>query len=184
MTAVYCLTLHPSWLARNLILDPNRRSVPLLPGSPSLLGYVRVNHILLHGCVALAEVNAEVQTPILLLGHIAPTSNISFICAHTFSTISGGICLNLSLNSSSSITLIPCHVRSIQPNSHESRGKISWYYTRSEWAATLFLGVQESRPLKTNCSQSTYLCCSTVIFGLPNQIPWAASNYSTVPSST
>ena len=49
----------------------------------------------------------------LWLGHIAPTSRISCRCACTTSTIGGGIHLNLSLNSSSYVTLITCHARSV-----------------------------------------------------------------------
>ena len=53
----------------------------------------------------------------LWLGWIVPTSNISFTCTWTSSTIDGGILHNLPLKGSSSATLIPCLTRSVQPNS-------------------------------------------------------------------
>ena len=47
------------------------------------------------------------------LGCIALASSISITCACTSSTIGWGICLNLPLNGSSSVTLTTCHGRSI-----------------------------------------------------------------------
>ena len=186
-------TLPPSWPARNLALGPDRRSVPLLLGSITSWicrsGYKSFfmhelswqKSMQKHKLLSFFLTNTTALHHGLWLGHIAPTSSTFLTCAHTSSTIVGEIHLNLSLNSLSSITLITYHTRSVQPKSHESREKISWYSASSEQAATLLSSVQESRLLKSNCSKSASLHCSTVIFSLPVWIPGAASSCSTIP---
>ena len=151
--------------------------------------------IIIYLCIESVEVNAEVQTPIFLSdqhNHVTPRAlarayctclqHLPHMCLHFYHWLG-----NLSepfLECSSSVTFITCHAGSVQPNSHESREKILWYSTSSQQAATLLLGVQESRLIKSSCSKSISLCCSTVIFGLPVWIPWAAPNHSTIPGST
>ena len=99
----------------------------------------------------------------LWLGWIAPTSNISFTCAWTLSTIGGGILWNLSLKILSLITLISCFAKSVQPNSLGSREKILWYSTNRAWAAAWFPSDHSSRPDKSSCWKNTSLLCSTEI---------------------
>ena len=87
----------------------------------------------------------------LWLGQIVPTSNISFTCAWTSSTMGGGILWNLSLKGSSSTTLISCFARSVQPNSPGSREKISWYSANRAWTAAWFSSHHPSRPDRSSC---------------------------------
>ena len=81
----------------------------------------------------------------LWLGHIVPTSNISFTCAWTSSTIGGRILWNLSLKGSSSMILISCFTRSVQPNSPGSMEKMAWYSASRTQAAAWCLSDLPSR---------------------------------------
>ena len=116
--------------------------------------------------IKLMKVNAKVQTSVflhtsttalhhgLLLGQIVPTSNISFTCAWTTSTIRGGILQSLSLKGSPSTTLISCFTKSVQPKIPGSREKMSWYSATRSWTATWFLPDHLSRPDKSCCWKS------------------------------
>ena len=86
----------------------------------------------------------------LWLGQIAPESNISCRCAQTASTNGWGIHLNHSLNGASSVTLIKCLVKCVQPSSQDSKEKMSWYSARSEQAELASSGSQDPRLLKSS----------------------------------
>ena len=118
----------------------------------------------------------------LWLGWIAPTSNISFMCAWTSSTIGGWILQNVSLKGSSSMTLISCFARSVQPNSPGSKEKMSWYSARRTLEATWFLTDHPSMPDNFSCWKSISLLYSTDI--LVCWIPWISSSFFNVPSAT
>ena len=98
----------------------------------------------------------------LWLGLMAPDSNISFKWFLTSSTSGGGIHLNHSLKGVSSVTFMICSVEWVEPNSARSNENTSWYSARSQWAASTNSGVQESRPLKSNSSNSLPCLCLTV----------------------
>ena len=117
----------------------------------------------------------------LWLGWIVPASNISFMCAWTSSTIGGGILQNLSLKGSSSMTLISCFTRSVQPNSPGSKEKM-WYSASRTWVAAWFLSDHPSRPDNSSCWKNISLLCSTDI--LVCWIPWISSSFSNVSSAT
>ena len=81
--------------------------------------------VFLGSCLQFTKVDARPQSFLhtstaalhhgLWIGWIAPTSSISFTWEWTSSTIGGGILWNLSLKGSSSVTLIWCLARSMQP---------------------------------------------------------------------
>ena len=68
----------------------------------------------------------------LLLGWIAPVSNINLRCSLTSSTCGGRILLNCSLNgaASGSLSLITCFAAFVHPISFFSRENKSWYSAR------------------------------------------------------
>ena len=99
----------------------------------------------------------------LWLGQIAPTSNISFTCAQTSSTMGWGILWTYSLKGSLSTTLISCFARLVQPSSTGFKEKTSWYWGNKVWVATWFGSDQPSRPDKSSCWRSTSLLLSTNI---------------------
>ena len=98
----------------------------------------------------------------LLLGLMVPDSNISFKWFLTSSTSGGGICLNCSLKGVSSVTFMICSVEWVQPSSTGSNENISWYLARSWQTAFANSGIHESRPLKSNSSNSLPCLCLTV----------------------
>ena len=102
----------------------------------------------------------------LWLGLMAPDFNISHRWLLTSSTKGGGICLNCSLKGVSSVTFIVCSVQWVQPNSVGSKVKMSWYSARSQQVASASLGVQESRPLKSNSLNNLPCLCLTVSLGV------------------
>ena len=112
------------------------------------------------------------------LGQIVPASNIFFTCARTSANIGGGILQNFSLKGSSSMTLISCFVKSVQPNSPGSREKMLWYSTNRAQVATWFLSDHLSRPDKLSYWKSNFFLCSTVI--LVCWISCILSNFSRV----
>ena len=118
----------------------------------------------------------------LWFGQVAPASNISSTCAWTSSTIGGGILWNLSLKGSSSITLISCFTRSVQPNSPGSKEKMSWYSASRTWVAAWFLSDHLSRPDKSSCWKSISFLHSTNSFVC--WIPWLLSSFSNVLGAT
>ena len=102
----------------------------------------------------------------LWLGLIAPDTNISCRWFRTSSTNGRGIHLNHSLKGMSSVTLIICSVKWVQPNSTGSNENMSWYSARSQQAASASLGAQESRPLKSNSSNNLPCLCLMVSLGV------------------
>ena len=64
----------------------------------------------------------------LWLGWKTPTLNISFTWTWTSYTIGGGILQNLSLKASSSMTLISCFARLVQPNSPGSKKDVMIFH--------------------------------------------------------
>ena len=118
----------------------------------------------------------------LWLGWTVLTSSISFMCAWTSSNMGGGILQNLSLKGSSSVTLILCLARSVQPNSPGSKEKMVWYAASRELAATWSLPDHPSMPDKSSCWKSSSFLCSTAI--LISQIPCISCTFSKVPGTT
>ena len=100
----------------------------------------------------------------LWLGLIAPDSSISCRWFWTSTTNDRGIHLNHSLKGVSSVTFIMCFMEWVQPNSAGSNENMSWYLARSWQAASATLGTQESRPLKSNSSNS--LPCLSLMVSL------------------
>ena len=95
------------------------------------------------------------------LEHMAPSSSISLKEAWTSSKSGGGILLNLSLKGSLSTMQISCSTVLVQPNSFFSSAKMLWYDNTNCSAASVFLGAQFFRPLKSSFSRS-FACCSTM----------------------
>ena len=118
----------------------------------------------------------------LWLGWIVPNSNISFMWAWTSSIIGGGILWNLSLKGSSSITLISCFARSVQPNPPGSKEKMSWYSTSRAYAVAQFLADHSSSPDKSRCCKSSSFLCPVDI--LAHWTPCIPCSFSNVPSAT
>ena len=147
--------------------------------------------ILLHVGVKMVEVCVKVQAPILLwtsttalhhafwLGQIMSESNISQKCAWTSATNCGGICLNDSLNGTSSVTLIICLIEWVQPSSLDSREKMSWYSAKRDWAELTSSGGQDSNPLKYIFSNNFSCLCPMV--SLCGWLPQALCNASIIP---
>ena len=129
-----------------------------------------------HRPLSFLHTNTTVLHLGLWLGQIVPTSNISFTCAWTLSTIPGGILQNLSLKGSPSTTLTSCFAKSIQPNSPGSSEKMLWYLANRHWAAAWFLSEHPYRPDKSSCWKSTSILHSTNI--LVSWIPCISSNFS------
>ena len=100
----------------------------------------------------------------LWLGQIMPESNISCRCAWTSSTNGGGICLNHSLNRTSSVTIITCSIERMQLSSQGSKDKMSWYSARSKQMESASSGSQDPKLLKSNFSNSFSCLCSAVCF--------------------
>ena len=109
----------------------------------------------------------------LWLGWIAQDSNISCRWFQTSSTNGGGIHLNHSLKGVSSITFIMCLMQLVQPNSTGSNDNTSWYWPRSQWAASASSQAQESKPLKSDSSNNLPCLCLTVNLGVWG--PWGLS---------
>ena len=115
----------------------------------------------------------------LWLGQITPKSNISCKCTWTSSTNGGGIHLNHSLNRASSVTLITCSIKWVQPSSQDSKEEMSWYSARGEWVESASFSSQDSRLLKSNFSNSFSCLCLLVMFSV--WMPWTLSNTSIMP---
>ena len=95
----------------------------------------------------------------LWLGWKVPASNISFTWEWTSMTIGGGILLNISLKGLSSMTVISCFARSVQPNSPGSKEKMSWYSISRACTAAQFLADHPSSPDKSSsCKSASFLC--------------------------
>ena len=92
-----------------------------------------------------------------------PTSKISFICAQTSSTIGAGILQNLSLKGSSSMTLILCIARSVQPNSPGSKEKMSGYSTSRTLGTAHFFQTTPPGQITAVPGRVSLLLCSTDI---------------------
>ena len=183
--------LHPWWFARNPLSDLGRRNILLQPCFLWLPVFREVDRNLswfwhwayksqcksadLHLSCTLVQLHYTMD---FKLGKIAPTSNISFTCAWTSSTIGGWILWNLSLKGLSSTTLISCFAKFVQPNSPGSRKKMSWYSANRAQAATWFLSDHLSRPHKLNCWKSNFFLCTTGI--VVCWIPCISSNFSRV----
>ena len=135
-----------------------------------------------HSFLSFFQTNTTVLHHALWLGWIVPESNISYRCAQTSSTNGRGISLNCSLNGTSSVTLIRCLVKWLQPSSQDSKEKMSWYSARSEWAKFASSSDQDPKLLKSNFSNSFSCLCSVV--SLCVWMPWASSNVSIMPDHT
>ena len=125
------------------------------------------------------QTNTTLLHHMLWLGWMVSDSNISHRCAQTSSTNGGGICLNQSLNGASSVTLITCSVKWIQPSSHGSKEKMLWYSVRSEWAELASSGSQDPKLLYSNFSNS--FSCLCPVFSFCVWVPWASTNVSIMP---
>ena len=101
----------------------------------------------------------------LWLGLMAPDSNISLRWFLTSSTISGGIHLNCSLKGVSSVTFMVCSVEWVQPSSTRSNENTSWYSARSRQASSANSWAHESKPLRSNSSNSLPHLCLIINFG-------------------
>ena len=102
----------------------------------------------------------------LWLGLMALDSSISFRWFLTSSTIGGVIHLKWSLNGVSSVTFMVCSVEWVHPSSTGSNENMSWYLARSWQALSANLGAHESKPLKSNSSNSLPCLCLNVNFGV------------------
>ena len=118
----------------------------------------------------------------LWLDLMAPDSNISCGWLLTSSTKGGGICLNCSLKGLSSVTFIVCSVEWVQPNSIGSKENTSWYLAKSQHVASVSSGVQESRPLKSNSSNSLPCLYLTVSLGVWESLNSSAPSNNCSPS--
>ena len=126
--------------------------------------------------------NTTVLHQALWLGLMAPDSNISHRWLLTSSTKGGGIHLNHSLKWVSLVTFIVCSMEWVQPNSVGSKENTSWYLAKSWHAAFASLGVQESRLLKSNSSNSLPCLCLTVSLGVWESLDSSAPSYNCSPS--
>ena len=160
------LTPHPSLSAKIWISNPGRKSgwcllgfqVPLVfwvMGMNSFFVLVFRHWKLMqkHRLPSFFLTSMTVLHHVLWLGLIAPDSNISLKCFLTSSTISGGICLNHSLNGVSSVTFMECSVVWVHPSSARSNENVSWYLARSQQALSTNSGAHESKPLRSNSSK-------------------------------
>ena len=102
----------------------------------------------------------------LWLGLIALDSNISLRWSLTSSTIGGGILLNRFLNGVSSVTFMVCLVKWVHPSSAGSSKNMLWYLARSWQALSANSGSHESKPLKSNWSNSLPCLCLIINFGV------------------
>ena len=110
---------------------------------------------------------------------MAPDSNISWSWLLTSSTNGGGIHLNHSLKGDTLVTFMVCYMEWLQPNSAGSNENMSWYLARSWHVQHLPVsGVQESRLLKSNSSNSLPCLCLTVNLGV-----WESWGSSVPPSN-
>ena len=125
------------------------------------------------------QTNTTTLHHVLWLGWIVPESNISHKSAWTSSTNGGGICLNHSLNGTSSVTLITCFVEWVQLSLQGSREKMSWYSSRRDWAESASSGGQDPNSLKFNFSNSFSCLCSAVSYC--GWMPRALSKASIIP---
>ena len=170
----------PSWSAKIQISDPGRKSgqcllsslAPLVFGvmgrNPSLYEHSSIRK-LMQKCKPpsffLTSMTALHQALWLgLMVHL--DSNISLRWSLTSSTIGGGIHLNHSLNGVSSVTFMVCSVEWVHPSSARSNENTSWYLARSQWASSANSGAHESKPLKSNSSNSLPCLCLIVNFGV------------------
>ena len=148
-----------------------------LPGSPMPLGSSAMGMSFLHAGIETAEICTKHRPPsfswtnttalhhTLLVGWIAPESNISCRCMQTSSTSGGGICLNCSLNRVLLVTLITCSVEWVQPSSLGSKEKTLWCSAKRDWVEFTRSDCQESNPLKSSSLNNFSCHCFTVNFG-------------------
>ena len=100
----------------------------------------------------------------LLLGRMAPASNISFRCSLNSSTCGGGILQKCSLKGgvSGSLKMILCVTALVCPISCFSREKRSWYSFSRLWVWTASSSGHVSNPSRSNFSIKR-VCLSTSV---------------------
>ena len=109
----------------------------------------------------------------LWLGHMVPKCSISCRWLWTSSTKGGGIHLNHSLKGVSSVTLVMCLVKCVQPSLLGSSKKTSWYSIKSDWAESANSRGHDAKPLKS--SSSSNLPCLCLMVNLGNWEVWGSS---------
>ena len=86
---------------------------------------------------------------------------------------------SLPLKGSSSVSLILCFTRFVQPKSPGSKERMSWYSASRVCAVARFRGDHPSRPDKSNCWKSASSLCPTDILDL--WIPCIFTSFSNIP---
>ena len=122
--------------------------------------------------------NTTMLHHMLWLGQIVPEFNIFLQMLINLLYKGYSIHLNHSLNGVSSVTLITCLVKWVQPSLLGSSEKTLWYLAKRDWAEATSSGGQDSKPLKYNSSNNFSCLCFTVNLGTW----WLWSSPSTLSS--
>ena len=113
---------------------------------------------------------------------MALDSNISCRWLLTSSTKGGGIHLNNPLKGVSSVTFIVYSMEWVQPSFIGSNENTSWYSVKNWHVASASSGVQESRLLKSNSSNSLPCLCLTVSLEVWKSLDSTAPSSNCTPS--